>query len=121
MTKDEAKLAYGLVGFYCTLYKKNYGKTPVVNRYREKWAMQDVIDSIGYDRAKTLLEYYFQVGKPPHGIQWFFYNFEKLDFNLQQQEQDKTRRELIRSRTKSMVEERDNEYRVSSNNSDLSE
>ena len=52
MTKDEARLAYGLVGFYCALYKQSYGKVPVVNRYREKWAMQDVIDSIGYDRAK---------------------------------------------------------------------
>ena len=72
--------------------------------------MQDVIDSVGYDRAKVLLEYYFKVPKAPHTMQWFFYNFEKLDLTLQQVEQDKTRRELIRSRTKAMVEERDNEY-----------
>jgi len=110
VTKDEAKLAYGLVGLYCTLYKENYKKVPVVNKYREKWAMQDVIDSVGYDRAKVLLEYYFKVPKAPHTMQWFFYNFEKLDLTLQQVEQDKTRRELIRSRTKAMVEERDNEY-----------
>jgi len=119
MTKDEAKLAYGLVGFYCALYKQVYGKNPVVNRYREKWAMQDVIDSIGYDRAKVLLEYYFTISKTGHPIGWFFYNFEKLDFSLQQAEEDKTRRELIRAKTKSMVEERDNEYRVSSNHSDM--
>jgi len=119
MTKDEAKLAYGLVGFYCALYKQVYGKAPVVNRYREKWAMQDVIDSIGYDRAKELLEYYFKSSRPGHPLQWFFYNFEKIDLTLTQIEQDKIRRELIRAKTKTMVEERDNEYRVSSNNSDM--
>ena len=110
MTKDEAKLAYNLVGLYCVLYKEKYGKAPVVNRYREKWAMNDVIDSVGHDRAKTLLEYFFQTKRDGHPISWFFYNFEKLDLSLQQLEQDKTRRELIRAKTKSMVEERDNEH-----------
>ncbi|CAB5218170.1 hypothetical protein UFOVP204_52 [uncultured Caudovirales phage] len=110
MTKDEAKLAYGLVGLYCTLYKDTYKKSIVVNKYREKWAMQDVVDSVGYDRAKTLLEYYFQVKREGHPISWFFYNFEKLDMSLQQKEEDKTRRELIRAKTKSMVKERDDEY-----------
>lgn len=110
MTKDEAKLAYGLVSLYCVLHKQIYNKTPIVNKYREKWAMQDVIDSVGYDRAKQLLEYYFKMGKTSHPISWFFYNFEKLDLALQQAEEDKSRRELIRAKTKAMVEERDNEH-----------
>ena len=110
MTKDEAKLAYGLVSLYCVLYKETYKKPAVVNKYREKWAMNDVIDSIGYDRAKVLLEYYFKLKRDGHPLTWFFYNFEKLDIALQEKEQDKTRRELIRAKTKSMVEERDNEY-----------
>ena len=110
MTKEEAKLAYGLVSLYCVLYKEKYNKPIVVNKYREKWAMNDVIDSIGYDRAKVLLEYYFKLKRDGHPLTWFFYNFEKLDIALQEKEQDKTRRELIRAKTKSMVEERDNEY-----------
>jgi len=109
MTKDEAKLDYGLVSLYCALYKETYKKPAVVNKYREKWAMQDVIDSVGYDRAKVLLEYYFKIIKNGHPLSWFFYNFEKLNITLQQTEEDKTRRELIRAKTKSMVEERDNE------------
>ena len=110
MTKDEAKLAYALVSLYCALYKQVYDKQPLVNKYRDKWAMQDVIDSVGYDRAKVLVEYYFKITKAGHPISWFFYNFEKLDMNLSQTEEDRTRRELIRARTKLMVEERDNEH-----------
>ena len=110
MTKDEAKLAYSLVSLYCALYKETYKKPPIVNKYREKWAMQDVIDSVVYDRSKELLEYYFKITKSGHPLQWFFYNFEKLDLTLSQTQEDKTRRELIRSKTKFMVEERDNEH-----------
>ena len=110
MTKDEAKLAYSLVSLYCALYKETYKKPPIVNKYREKWAMQDVIDSVGYDRSKEILEYYFKITKSGHPLQWFFYNFEKLDLTLSQTQEDKTRRELIRSKTKFMVEERDNEH-----------
>jgi hypothetical protein len=110
MTKDEAKLAYGLVSLYCTLYKQTYNKAPVVNKYREKWAMQDVIDSVGYDRAKVLLEHYFKTTRSGHPLSWFFFNFEKLDLGLAQLQEDKTRRELIRAKTKLMVEERDNEH-----------
>lgn len=110
MTKDEAKLAYALVSLYCALYKQVYDKQPLVNKYRDKWAMQDVIDSVGYNRAKVLVEYYFKITKAGHPISWFFYNFEKLDLALSQTEEDKARRELIRARTKLMVEERDNEH-----------
>jgi hypothetical protein len=109
MTKDEAKQAYGLVSLYCVLYKESYGRTPVVNKYREKWAMQDVVDSVGYDRAKSLLEYYFKTSRESHPLTWFFYNFEKLDLSLSQKQEDKSRRELIRQKTKLMVQERDNE------------
>lgn len=110
MTKDEAKLAYALVSLYCALYKQKYNRQPVVNKYREKWAMQDVIDSVGYDRAKELLEFYFKTANHGNTLQWFFYNFEKLDLSLSQAQQDKTRREIIRAKTKTMVEERNNEY-----------
>jgi hypothetical protein len=110
MTKDEAKQAYALVSLYCALYKQMYGKNPVVNKYREKWAMQDVIDSVGLERARVLLEYYFKTSRSGHPISWFFYNFEKLDLSLSQIQEDKTRREIIRSKTKTMVQERDNEH-----------
>ena len=110
MTKEDAKQAYALVSLYIALFKSKYNKQPMVNRYREKWAMQDVIDSVGYDRAKVLLEHYFKTNRSGHPLTWFFFNFEKLDISLSQIEQDKTRRELIRSKTKIMVEERDNEH-----------
>ena len=110
MTKDDARLAHALISLYSALYKQVYGKVPVINKYREKWAMNDVIESVGYDRAKELVEYYFKTTRAGHPLAWFFYNFEKLDITLTQITEDKNRRELVRQRTKAMVEGVDSEH-----------
>ena len=57
------KEPYILLTEYQNLYKAKYGKVPTLNKFREKWAMQDVIDSVGYDRAKDLLQYYFKIAR----------------------------------------------------------
>lgn len=77
---------------------------PFMNKYREKWAMQDVIDSVGFERAKALLEYYFQTGKSGHPLQFFFFNFDKIDIMQRELEKDKERRLLLRQATKKLVE-----------------
>ena len=63
MTKDSSKLSYALLNYYTKLYTDKYGRKPVVNIYKEKWAMNDVIESVGYDRAKELLDYYASLQK----------------------------------------------------------
>jgi hypothetical protein len=79
MAVQDTKLAYSLITMYTGLYKAKYGKTPVINKYREKWGMQDVLESVDFDRAKELLEYYFKLNRAGHPLQWFVYNFDKLD------------------------------------------
>ena len=114
-TKSDPKLSYTLLSMYEALYTEKYGKKPVVNRYREKWGMQDVIDSVGFQRAKEILEYYFKTGKNGHPIMWFFNNFDSLDRMMGQRAEDDEHRQKLRSLTKQMVEEMENEYRSSSN------
>lgn len=107
------KAVYILLGKYDTLYKERYGVKPKYNRFKEKWAMQDVIDSVGVERAQELIEYYFKVSKSGHPLTWFFYNFDKLDEMLENIEEDRKRRIRLLEQTKKMVEE--SEHRSSSN------
>lgn len=100
----DQKLPYILIGIYQSLYTQHYNKKPRINKYREKWAMQDVIDSVGYDRAKELLEYYFKTGKPGHPLNFFYYNFDKIDQMKHDIDADKVNRERLREQTKRMVE-----------------
>ena len=90
---------------YQSLYKDKYGKVPQLNKFREKWAMQDVIESVGFDRAKELLIYYFSLPKGGHPLQFFFYNFDRIDSAVSEVEKDRERRRLLLEETKKMVEE----------------
>jgi hypothetical protein len=96
---------YILISQYQSLYKEKYGRSPNLNKFREKWAMQDVIDSVGFDRARELLLYYFKTTKSGHPLQFFFFNFDKMDVIESESEKDKERRRLLMEETKKMVEE----------------
>jgi hypothetical protein len=98
------KQPYVLIGVYESLYLERYGKKPRVNKFREKWAMQDVIDSVGYERAKDLIVYYFKTSKSGHPLNFFFYNFDKIDYLKTEIEKDVVHRRLLREETKKRVE-----------------
>lgn len=67
--------------------------------------MQDVIDSVGFERAKELLVYYFKTSKYGHPLQFFYYNFDKIDRMQHDVEQDRLHRSILRQETKKLVEE----------------
>ena len=67
--------------------------------------MKDVIDSVGLDRAKEILIYYFSLHKSGHPLQFFFYNFEKMDLVKTEIEKDKEKRRLLLEVTKKMVDQ----------------
>lgn len=121
--ESKENLPHALITIYTNLYKERYGgKSPSINRYREKWGMQDVIDSVGYDRAKELINYYFTLDKSGHPISWFLYNFDKLDQLKRDVDADKEHRDMLRYSTKIMVEERRNdEHRGTTNISSMPE
>ena len=98
------KEPYILISLYQSLYKQKYGSVPKINKFREKWAMQDVIDSVGIDRAKDILVYYFSLPKGGHPLQFFFYNFDRMDSAIEEGEKDKERRRLLLEETMHMVE-----------------
>jgi hypothetical protein len=96
-----------LVSFYESSYKEKYDKKPIINRYRDKWGMKDVIDTVGFDRAKELITYYFKTTNPGHSMIWFLNNFDELDRSLSEKEKDRDLRMRLREQTKKMIEERE--------------
>jgi len=100
---ENNKLPYILLIDYSNLYKDKYGKVPRINKFREKWAMQDVIDSVGYDRAKELLGYYFKTSKSGHPLNFFYNNFDRMDAFMENAEKDKEHRRKLRQDTEKLV------------------
>lgn len=96
---------YILLTLYQNLYKEKYDKPISINKFREKWGMQDVIDSVGFDEAYKLINYYFTLSKAGHPLQFFYYNFDRISNAIKEVERDKERRRLLLEETKKMVEE----------------
>jgi hypothetical protein len=98
------KQPYILISLYLSLYKERYNKVLTINKFREKWAMQDVIDSVGYDRAVELLKYYFKTNKSGHPLNFFYNNFDRIDQLEKDIKKDKAVRSVLLGETKKMVE-----------------
>jgi hypothetical protein len=100
-----SKEPYILLTIYSALYEQKYGKKPRLNKYKEKWAMQDVLDSIGFDQAKDVLNYYFRTGKPGHPLNFFYNNFDRLEDMMIQINKDVANRARLLEQTRKLVEE----------------
>lgn len=98
-----SKDPYILISFYEKLYMDTYNKKPSMNKYREKWAMQDVIDSVGLDRAKEIMSYYFKTSKTGHPLNFFYMNFDRLESMMDQIAKDKENRERLLEQTRKLV------------------
>jgi hypothetical protein len=96
---------YVLMTLYQNLYIEKYKKPATLNKFREKWAMQDVIDSVGLDKAIDLMNYYFSLEKFGHPLQFFYYNFDKMENARNELQKDIETRRRLRENTKKMVEE----------------
>lgn len=99
------KEPYVLIGLYESLYLDKYGKRPKLNKFREKWAMKEVIDSLhSFDRAKQVLIYYFKTNKSGHPLSFFFNNFDRIDSAMIAMEKDVENRRMLLEATKKLVE-----------------
>ena len=97
MNKNQQSQA--LLTLYIKLFEKAYSFKPDINRYRAKWGMIDVIDSVGYEKANELLKYYFEC-EADHSPEHFFNNFDRLDAMKREIEADAKRRERLLRETR---------------------
>ena len=67
--------------------------------------MKDVLDSIGFDRAKAVLDYYFKTGKNKHPLNFFYNNFERLESMMVQIDEDKANGSRVLEATRRRAEE----------------
>lgn len=100
-TKSEP---YRLVGEFARLYNEKYKKKIRINRYKYKWAMFDMIEDYGAPRVYEVMQYYFALNNNGHSIDFFVYNFDRLEKSMVELQKDREHRQRLREATKKMVE-----------------
>lgn len=99
------KQADELLNLYVSLYVDKYGKSPTVNRFKQRWAFKDMITDYGVSPCRAIIEYYFSTGRVGHPMEYLLYNYDKLHNIMVEIAQDEVRRAEIRQETEQRVRE----------------
>jgi hypothetical protein len=102
--------AYSLISLYEKKYEQKYGSKPSINRHRDKWGFQDMVEDLGYDRAKYIVEYYFDLRYVGHPLQTLLRSYDRFDEIDRDRQNDEVNRLRLRELTKKKVEEFEREH-----------
>lgn len=102
-----------LLELYVKLHQEKYGRVQSINRHKEKYRMKDVVESVGLGRAMEIMDYYFRTSRNSHPIDWFVYNFDKLDMVMKERVADEKKKAAMRAETAARVAEWERRQRES--------
>jgi hypothetical protein len=61
----KAQKAHALNSYFAKKYKKTVGRQYEGNTFRDKWGFQDMIDDLGEEDARKVIDWYFQTARDP--------------------------------------------------------
>lgn len=99
-----AQQANALITSYVKLYKEKYQTAPVINRYRDRWGFQAMIEDLGRADAQAVLLYYFELSGS-HDVTTLFRSYDELHKQRLAEEEDKRRVAQLHIETAKRVKE----------------
>ena len=100
------KYSQALVSQFVKEYSVKYGKAPSdLNRYRDRWGFQSMIEDLGKARAQELITFYLKSTRASHPVSYLLYNYDKINDTMEENEQDLENRRLLMEETRRRVEE----------------
>lgn len=108
--KTKAQKAHALVTLYVTNWQTKYGKKPQINRFRDRWGFEAMIDDLGYDRAREIISFYFRTERTGHPVDWMLYNYDNINATYEEIKRDEEKRAKIRAETARRVREWEAEH-----------
>lgn len=100
------KQAHILSSYFAQQFKAKYGYDHKFNRNKARWSWDNILMDMTMDEAKSLVDYYMStVSTNGHTLEWFFYNYDKLEEAKQKVDEDMASLAEIRRRTKISTEE----------------
>lgn len=104
--RTPAQQQNALITYYLKIYNKRYGGAPPGwNRYRAKYAFADMCSDYGYDDAKRIIDYYFDLMYPGHPYQKLGSMYGDFYNSMIEDEEDRQKRIQIRKETEQRVRE----------------
>ena len=109
MAKATAQQCHALTSHYIAKYTAENNKAPSVNRNKARWGFEAMLMDYSSAQVRELLDYF--VEHYEHTLEWFLFNYEKVDEEKTTYERNKVatakRREETKKRLAEWKERRD--------------
>lgn len=101
-----AKDCHALTSYYIKRFKAVHKREPNVNRYSARWGFDSVLMGMSTEQAKELVDFYFTTpADRDHNLDWFFYNYEKLNQSMYDTKKDQEASARLMAESKKRAEE----------------
>ena len=104
MAKPAAPQCHAMTTFYIDAYRDLYKTNPVVNRNKARYGFEGLLMDYGQKESRDIVEYYLK-HFDDKGLDWFFYNYEKVIESMKDEEKEKELSRLRRAATAKRLEE----------------
>lgn len=97
--------ANALVTLFIDTYKAKFGMRPEkINRYRDRWGFQAMIEDLGYDRSKEVIAFYMETNRPIHDVSGLLNNYDRINTIMKDKAEDEAARQRLREESRIRVE-----------------
>lgn len=106
MAKPTAQQCHALTTYFINQYGEKLGKSASVNRNKARWGFESVLMDYTPSQARELIDYYLEHYETP-SVEWFLFNYEKVDVAKQEHDEN----ELIAAKRREATRQRLEEWR----------
>lgn len=104
MAKPTAQACHAMTTYFTKKYKEVVGTSPSVNRNTARYGFEGLLMDYSPANARELVDYYIEHYSEPV-LQWFLYNYEKVDAEKQEKEEKKLSEAKRRKETQARLQE----------------
>jgi len=101
----KAQKAYILNSDFAKKYKAARHSEYHGNTHRDKWGFQDMLDDLGEDKSRAVIDWFFDTDRGDYSAQNLFNNYEKIAEAMEDYEEEKKRTMELLEATRRKVEE----------------
>lgn len=107
MAKPTAQQCHALTTYWMQAYNEVVGRQVTVNRNKARWGWEGLLMDFTPTEARELVDYYLRHYDKP-SIEWFLFNYEKVDA----ERQERAKKAAEAERRRHVTEERLKEWRA---------
>lgn len=104
MTKPTAQQCHAMTTYFSSQYAEKVGKPAVFNRNKARWSWESLLMDYTPGQARELVDFYLEHWPDPN-LDWFFYNYEKVDQAIADHNQEEEARKARRAMTQKRLDE----------------